>query len=78
MEALQEFVTVTRFAPARKRGEVPMALRARRQAHRPPPTGQPVWSPPSGLRDELICEPCRAKIRGEVLERKLPAERAGR
>jgi universal stress protein A len=28
--------------------------------------------------DELICEACRAKIRGEALEQKLRAERAGR
>ena len=28
--------------------------------------------------DELICETCRAKIRGEALERKLRTERAGR
>jgi len=27
---------------------------------------------------ELICEPCRARIRGEALERKLEEERAGR
>lgn len=29
-------------------------------------------------RDELICEACRAKIRGEALDRKLKEERAGR
>lgn len=29
-------------------------------------------------RDELICEACRAKIRGEALERKLREERVGR
>lgn len=29
-------------------------------------------------RDELICEACRAKIRGEALDRKLREERAGR
>ncbi|MBI2529076.1 MAG: universal stress protein [Candidatus Rokubacteria bacterium] len=28
--------------------------------------------------DTLICEPCRTKIRGEALEQKLEAERAGR
>ena len=28
--------------------------------------------------DELICEGCRARIRGEALERKLGAERMGR
>jgi hypothetical protein len=28
--------------------------------------------------NELICEACRAKIRGETLDRKLRAERAGR
>lgn len=30
------------------------------------------------LAMELICEPCRARIRGEALERKLEEERAGR
>jgi nucleotide-binding universal stress UspA family protein len=29
-------------------------------------------------RGDLICEPCRARIRGEALERKLSEERAGR
>ena len=29
-------------------------------------------------QDELICEACRAKIRGEALDRKLRVERAGR
>jgi hypothetical protein len=29
-------------------------------------------------QDELICETCRTKIRGEALERKLRNERAGR
>ena len=29
-------------------------------------------------QDELICEACRAKIRGEALDRKLRTERAGR
>jgi nucleotide-binding universal stress UspA family protein len=29
-------------------------------------------------RDELICETCRARIRGEALDRKLREERAGR
>jgi universal stress protein A len=28
--------------------------------------------------EELICEPCRTRIRGEALEQKLDAERAGR
>jgi nucleotide-binding universal stress UspA family protein len=28
--------------------------------------------------EELICEPCRTRIRGEALERKLEAERPGR
>lgn len=32
----------------------------------------------AGTRDELICETCRAKIRGEALDRKLREERAGR
>jgi len=29
-------------------------------------------------QDELICEPCRARIRGEALDRKMRDERAGR
>jgi hypothetical protein len=28
--------------------------------------------------EDLICEPCRARIRGEALERKMVEERAGR
>jgi Universal stress protein family len=28
--------------------------------------------------DDLICESCRSRIRGEALERKIEAERAGR
>jgi len=32
----------------------------------------------SETQDELICEACRAKIRGEALHRKLREERAGR
>ncbi|MBI2162005.1 MAG: universal stress protein [Candidatus Rokubacteria bacterium] len=32
----------------------------------------------ANTRDELICEACRAKIRGEALDRKLREERAGR
>jgi len=32
----------------------------------------------AGNTDALICEPCRSKIRGEALEQKLEAERAGR
>jgi hypothetical protein len=28
--------------------------------------------------EELICEPCRTRIRGEMLEHKLEDERAGR
>jgi hypothetical protein len=27
---------------------------------------------------DLVCEPCRARIRGEALEQKLEAERPGR
>lgn len=49
----------------------------------------PVEAPelPTGLRrciicaresEDLICEPCRARIRGEALEHKLREERAGR
>lgn len=32
----------------------------------------------AATREELICEACRAKIRGEALDRKLREERAGR
>src|SRR3990172_4289274 len=32
----------------------------------------------AGETEALICEPCRTRIRGEALERKLDAERAGR
>jgi hypothetical protein len=32
----------------------------------------------SETQDELICEACRAKIRGKALDRKLRTERAGR
>jgi hypothetical protein len=31
-----------------------------------------------GNTDDLICEACRTRIRGEALERKVEAERAGR
>lgn len=31
-----------------------------------------------GPSDDLVCEPCRARIRGEALERKQREERAGR
>jgi nucleotide-binding universal stress UspA family protein len=31
----------------------------------------------SGPTDDLVCETCRARIRGEALERKVEAERAG-
>jgi nucleotide-binding universal stress UspA family protein len=32
----------------------------------------------SGATDDLICETCRARIRGEALDRKIETERAGR
>ena len=32
----------------------------------------------AGVTDDLICEACRARIRGEALERKINAERSGR
>ena len=32
----------------------------------------------AGATEDLICEPCRTRIRGEALEHKLEAERAGR
>jgi hypothetical protein len=33
---------------------------------------------PAREDDDLICESCRSRIRGEALERKIEAERAGR
>jgi nucleotide-binding universal stress UspA family protein len=47
----------------------------------------PAEEPPAALRrclicanpsEDLICEPCRARVRGEALEKKLRDERAGR
>jgi hypothetical protein len=32
----------------------------------------------AGATDDLVCESCRARIRGEALERKVETERAGR
>lgn len=32
----------------------------------------------AGPSPDLVCEPCRTRIRGEALERKLHDERAGR
>ena len=51
----------------------------------PPPIAEAIEAP--GIRhclvcardsEDLICEPCRAKIRGELLDRKQREERAGR
>lgn len=68
---------VVRHAPCRVL-TVPVAL--------PPAPGARVEAPEAeeaaaclvcgaAVRDELICEACRAKIRGEALEKKLRAER---
>jgi Universal stress protein family len=54
------------------------------EAAPPAATGEAVDAPTTcrvcgaETPDELICEACRAKIRGEALERKLRTERAGR
>jgi hypothetical protein len=32
----------------------------------------------AGQTDDLVCETCRARIRGEALEHKFETERAGR
>jgi hypothetical protein len=32
----------------------------------------------AGQTDDLVCETCRARIRGEALEHKVETERAGR
>jgi universal stress protein A len=54
------------------------------EAPLPTAAGEAVEAPTTcrvcGLEtpDELICEACRAKIRGEALEQKLRTERAGR
>jgi nucleotide-binding universal stress UspA family protein len=48
------------------------------------PVAAPVAEAPhrclacAGETEELICEACRTRIRGEALERKMEAERAGR
>jgi Universal stress protein family len=62
-------------------GSVPASLT---EAAPPAATGEAVDAPTTcrvcgaETPDELICEACRAKIRGEALERKLRTERAGR
>jgi hypothetical protein len=49
-----------------------------------PAAGEPAEAPTrcrvcsAETPDELICESCRARIRGEALEQKLRTERAGR
>jgi nucleotide-binding universal stress UspA family protein len=54
------------------------------EAAPPAATGEAVDAPTTcrvcgaETPDELICEACRAKIRGEALERKFRTERAGR
>jgi len=56
---------------------VPLPMRKRPVvAARPPaPRGCLVCAGPT---DDLVCEPCRARIRGEALERKQKDERVGR
>jgi nucleotide-binding universal stress UspA family protein len=54
------------------------------EASPPAAAGKPAEAPTTcrvcgaETPDELICEACRAKIRGEALEQKLRTERAGR
>lgn len=69
---------VVRTAPC------PVLTVPRERRRTAPPTPE---EPPASLRrclicatpsEDLICEPCRARIRGEALERKLREERAGR
>ena len=54
----------------------PMPAMPREAPEGPEPTSCAVCG--AATRDELICEVCRAKIRGEALERKLREERVGR
>jgi K+-sensing histidine kinase KdpD len=69
---------VVRTAPC------PVLTVPRERQRTAPPTQE---EPPASLRqclicatpsEDLICEACRARIRGEALERKLREERAGR
>ena len=61
---------------------VPMALpRAAAGAAAPPPPGVPV--PPGcivcgGETHDLVCEPCRTRIRSRAIDHKAEAEQAGR
>ena len=62
---------------------VPMALpKPEMRAGSPAPVSAP--SPPqscivcAGRTDDLVCETCRIRIRGEALEHKVETERAGR
>ena len=62
---------------------VPAAALAPRDATIPAASGATTVAAPrclvcAGETEALICEPCRTRIRGEALERKLDAERAGR
>jgi len=71
---------VTRRAPCRVL-TVPAALLGKSTA--PTPIEEPEERTSCTVcaretQDELICEACRAKIRGEALDRKLRTERAGR
>src|SRR2546427_6051265 len=71
---------VTRRAPCRVL-TVPAALLGKSTAPTPIAESEERTSCTVCARetqDELICEACRAKIRGEALDRKLRAERAGR
>lgn len=62
---------------------VPMALpKAGTHAESPTHAGAPALPQRcivcAGQTDDLVCETCRAHIRGEALERKIVTERAGR
>lgn len=72
---------VVRHAPCRvltvpAEFPAPAAVRMREGPEGPETTSCAVCG--AATREELICEPCRAKIRGEALERKLKEERVGR
>lgn len=72
---------VVRLAPC-----LVLTVPASARSHRESGTaaGEPAAHPAAiclvcaGATEALICEPCRSRIRGEAIERKLDAERAGR
>ncbi len=58
--------------------DLPAAPRGPAEAETEAPEAAACLVCGTSVRDELVCEPCRAKIRGEALEHKLREERAGR